>query len=127
MMMQDVFCAEGDPGFVRVCAVAEVPELMPRKVHVEGRALLVCRDESAGQGPAFYAVDELCPHKLESMAYGLVHEGKIVCPHHQYAFDLETGRSSMRRCPALGVYETKIRGEAVWVRIPGIRHLEEEE
>ncbi len=100
-------------GYQPGCALSEVPELMPRKVSLGGRSLLVCRTEEGAS-----AVDELCPHKLESMAFGVVHEGRIICPHHQYSFDLETGRCSMRKCAPVNVYPVHIMDGEVLIKLP---------
>lgn len=103
-----------DQGFVRVCGYAQVPEIMPYKAIIDGRSVLICRTPDGGVS----AVDEMCPHKVQSMAFGVVHEGKIICPHHQYAFDLETGKSSMRRCPPVEVFQALVQGDEVYVKLP---------
>ena len=102
----------------RACDASRVPEMMPLKLTLADRAILVCR--SLGQ---VWAVDEMCPHKRESMAYGVVHEGQIICPHHQYAFDLDTGRTTMRRCPPATVYSAQLADDdqSIWVLLPGAR------
>ncbi|MEM1349852.1 MAG: Rieske 2Fe-2S domain-containing protein [Myxococcota bacterium] len=100
-------------GFHDVGAASEVRGVMPKRVLVENRGVLVCR-----QGDELHAVDELCPHKYKSMAYGLVHGGKIVCPHHQYGFDLRSGRCDKRRCAPINVYELVVDADdRVWVRV----------
>jgi nitrite reductase/ring-hydroxylating ferredoxin subunit len=102
-------------GFVRACAVDEVPSMMPRRVVLNARGILICRGKDL---ESIFAVDELCPHKSESMAMGLVHEGRILCPHHQYTFDLETGRcTNQRRCLPVQTYPVKIIDGAVFVRL----------
>lgn len=101
-----------EQGYQRACALADVPQMMPRKVSLGGRDVLVCRS-----GEEVFAVDELCPHKLQSMAYGVVHEGKIICPHHQYGFALDTGRCDRRRCAPVQTYPAAVAGEDVYVKL----------
>jgi nitrite reductase (NADH) small subunit len=107
--MTDVLSQEG---FEKACATAEVPTMMPKKVELSTRSVLVCRE-----GDSFYAVDEICPHKQKSMAMGLVFEGKIVCPWHQYGFNLETGRCDQRRCAPVETYEVRVVDDVVYVRV----------
>lgn len=102
-----------DAGFMHACPLGEVPTIMPRKVSINQRALLVCRTPDGGAS----AVDELCPHKLESMAFGVVHDGRLICPHHQYSFDLETGRCSQRRCEPVGVYPVHVIEGEVFIKV----------
>lgn len=102
-----------EAGFVPACAAAEIPTLWPRKVKVHGHSVLLCR---GAKEEAVHAVAELCPHKNQSMAFGLVSEGKITCPHHQYAFSLDTGRADRRRCASLDVYDVYVYEGMVYVR-----------
>lgn len=107
--MNDTLLKEG---FERACRADEVPEMMPKKVDLEGRSVLVCRGADG-----FYALDEICPHKQKSMAMGLVFEGKLVCPWHQYGFDLETGRCDQRKCAPAHTFEVRVVDEVVFVRV----------
>ena len=102
--------AEELEDFERVCAVDEVPEHMPRRVEVNGRGVLVCRKDGE-----IFAVDAICPHENESMERGVIFQGQIICPHHQYRFDLKTGRCN-RRCAPVQTYEVKVVDGGVWVR-----------
>ncbi len=101
-----------DAGYRAVCAVEAIPQMMPKKVDVDGRSLLVCRDQGE-----VYAVDEICPHKQRSMAYGVVFAGKLTCPHHQYEFELATGRCTRRRCAPVLTYEVEVVDAQVFVRL----------
>lgn len=38
-----------------------------------------------------YALNNTCIHKGKKLARGLVFKGHIICPGHQWAFDLRTG------------------------------------
>lgn len=97
-------------GFECVCTVDDVPEHMPRAVEVKERRVLICR-----RGDEFYAVDEICPHENKSMRRGVLVQNEIMCPHHQYRFNLKTGRCH-RRCAPVKTYEVEVIDEQVWVR-----------
>ena len=101
-----------DEGYEAVCDLEEVPQMMPKKVDVNGRGVLLCRSDDG-----LVAVDEICPHKTKSMAYGLVHDDKLICPHHQYEFELESGRcKNKRRCPPATLYDIEVVDDTVYVR-----------
>lgn len=99
-------------GFELACSIDEVSVVMPKRVEIRERGVLICRSQDA-----FYAVDEICPHKQKSMAHGIVFDGDIICPWHSYAFDLETGRSNQRRCAPANVYELEIVDKQIYVRL----------
>jgi nitrite reductase/ring-hydroxylating ferredoxin subunit len=100
-----------EKGFERVAAVHDIPEQMPRLVQVRGRGVLLCRSSDG-----VHALAEICPHKNESMKFGVVFMGKLICPHHQYGFHLDSGRCDKRRCEAVTTYEVEMVGDEVFVR-----------
>lgn len=98
-------------GFQRVANVEDVPSQMPRLVELDGRGVLLCRGNDG-----IRALDEICPHKRESMKFGVVFMGKLICPHHQYGFNLENGRCDKRRCEPVQTYDVEVVDDEVWVR-----------
>lgn len=102
-----------DQGFVVACRTSDVPAMMPKRVVVEGRGLLVCRHRMR-----FLVVDELCPHRQKSMALGLVMGAELICPHHQYRFEIATGACVSHPCAPLATYEVASEGDTIYVRLP---------
>lgn len=67
----------------------------------------------------FKACEYACPHRGEEMHKGMVNYlGEIICPWHNYRFDLETGAESSGRCKDLILYRTRVSEEGVFVNIP---------
>jgi nitrite reductase (NADH) small subunit len=60
------------------------------------------------------ALDNVCIHKQRELSKGVILNRRIVCPGHQWAFELETGfcRERERSQP---VYQTKIHDDVVLV------------
>jgi len=94
-----------------VASVEDVPRMRPLSVEVDGRGVLVCLQDDEVR-----AVDEICPHEERSMRYGVVQGGSIVCPHHQYKFDLETGRCKRHKCEPATTYEVHLEDGEVFVK-----------
>jgi nitrite reductase (NADH) small subunit len=63
------------------------------KVTVEVRDRLVLVLWNDGQP---VAMDDTCIHRQRSLSEGVLLNGRIVCPGHQWAFDLETGLCNAR-------------------------------
>ena len=57
-----------------------------------------------------YAVDNLCPHQGASLALGEIKEDKIVCPLHQYHFNIKDGTCNIERFH-LKRYEVEVLDE----------------
>lgn len=75
--------------WLKVCDRQDLPaEGQAREFSVAGRTL--CVATIAGQPRA---LDNVCPHRGGPLAEGVVEHGKIICPWHQFEFDLATGEA----------------------------------
>jgi nitrite reductase (NADH) small subunit len=75
--------------------IAQIPEGEGRNFDVSGRRIAVFRGRD---GRAFAAQAE-CPHRGGPLADGLVGGSTLVCPLHEWRFDLATGRTENGTCP----------------------------
>lgn len=56
----------------------------------------------------YYAVQDSCPHNGESLSKGQINYlGEIICPWHNYQFDLQSGRECQSRSRDLQTYPIK--------------------
>lgn len=61
---------------------------------VDGEAVLVLAHEGD-----FYAFANICIHKQRELAKGVILNDRLVCPGHQWAFDLQCGWEAVKnRC-----------------------------
>jgi 3-phenylpropionate/trans-cinnamate dioxygenase ferredoxin subunit len=66
----------------------------------------------------FYAVQDACSHNGESLSKGAINfAGEIVCPWHNYRFDLRTGRACDSDCRDLKRYPLKWDGTGFFIGI----------
>lgn len=57
----------------------------------------------------FFAVQDACTHNSESLSKGWVnHIGEIICPWHNYRFELRTGRPCDSTCADLRTFPVKV-------------------
>jgi nitrite reductase (NADH) small subunit len=93
-------------------AAAALKDLQRRKktlVQVEGEdvALFLVGDR-------VFALHDTCMHEQRSLSKGAILRGRVVCPGHQWQFDLETGWvEDQERCQP--TYDVKVEGETVFV------------
>jgi 5,5'-dehydrodivanillate O-demethylase len=67
-----------------IAASGELTDEKPiKKVRCLGEDLVVYKDKSGGYG----LVGEQCPHRLTSLAFGMVDDEGIRCPYHGWKFD----------------------------------------
>lgn len=66
-----------------------------------------------------YAVQDFCTHNKESLSKGTVNYlGEIICPWHNYQFQLKSGRECNQRSADLHVYPVEVRDDGVFIDIP---------
>lgn len=66
----------------------------------------------------FYAVQDRCTHNGESLSKGTVnHLGEIICPWHNYCFDLQTGRELSSRSSDLITYPIRVDSTGFYVGV----------
>ena len=62
------------------------------------------------------ALDNVCPHRGGPLAEGTIEGEKVVCPWHQFEFDLATGESDDPDTKA-DAYALRVNGDDVMVEI----------
>ena len=67
---------------------------------------------------AFYAVQDSCTHSGASLSKGMINYlGEIICPLHNYCFDLQSGRESSSRAADLKTFPVKIDETGFYIGI----------
>ena len=80
-----------DEGWTTVGSVADVNRRKKVVIEVHGRKVLVLAHDNR-----FYAFDNICIHRQRELSKGVILNGKIVCPGHQWAFALDTGWEAVK-------------------------------
>ncbi len=86
-----------------------------RNFEVDGKQIAVFRTRAGG----LYASQARCPHRQGPLADGLVGPASVVCPLHEWQFDLATGKTENGTC-GIEVYPVSIdENGLVSVDMPG--------
>lgn len=82
----------------------QIPEKRPQLVIIGDTRICLVRLKTG-----YAAVQDSCSHKGESLSKGSVNYlGEIICPWHNYCFELRTGREINGRSWPLKTYPLKI-------------------
>ena len=99
--------------WVRMCGREELPaEAAAKEFCVRGHT--VCVATLKGKP---LALDNVCPHRGGPLAQGTVEHGKIVCPWHQWEFDLATGEASHAPAAKATTYPLRQQGDDILVEL----------
>lgn len=94
-----------------VGTTADVTKRKKVVISVDDRQILVVAHEGA-----FYAFDNICIHRDRELSKGVILNGKLVCPGHQWAFALGTGWEAVKeQCQP--THAVCVEGANVFVRI----------
>jgi 3-phenylpropionate/trans-cinnamate dioxygenase ferredoxin subunit len=64
----------------------------------------------------FYMVDDECPHNRVPLSKGWCNtQGDIVCPWHNYQFNLKLGHETTGKGMGVNVYKVEIRTDGLYV------------
>lgn len=75
-----------------------------RSFRVGGLEIAVFRPRQGG----VFATQARCPHRGAPLVDGLVGGGRVVCPFHAYAFELESGAPVGNPCSALRTFPVRV-------------------
>lgn len=99
--------------YVRILAQSELPAAgMVRDVTVAGRSLCVANVDGA-----ICVLDGTCPHEGGPLGEGIIEDGRVVCPWHSYAFDVQTGEARDDPSVKAEILEAKVENGGLHVRL----------
>ena len=90
-----------------------VPEGTIKKLFIKENEYVIIHTKNE-----FTVAEALCPHMKESLHKGSLNAfNQIICPLHEYRFDLETGTESSRRCPDLKIFKVEVKADGLYLNI----------
>lgn len=90
----------------------ELKEGTMKLVSVDGTPILLIR-----QSGQIFAIDNRCPHQGCGFSGGTLDGLVIVCPCHDWRFNLVTGEYEVEPAFRLVMYEWKIKDGKIWVKL----------
>jgi nitrite reductase/ring-hydroxylating ferredoxin subunit len=91
-----------------------VPERVIKKVILGETSIAIVRI-----GEYFHSFQAFCPHRGASLIQGTINSsGEIICPLHQYRFDLETGQVKSGYCDDLAIFPNELTDNGLEITIP---------
>lgn len=90
--------------------LAEIPEGEGRNFEVAGRRVAVFRLRDG----RVFATQAQCPHRKGPLSDGLLGGDTLVCPLHEWRFNLATGETENGSC-AIETYELRVEADGSMV------------
>ena len=68
----------------------------------------------------FYAISDLCPHRMDSLSEGELDGDLVMCPSHGSMFNVKTGEVSGPPADSpVETFEVRVEGDEVQIATPG--------
>lgn len=91
-----------------------IPERKIKKIVAGKKLLAVLRS-----GELIHVFDAQCPHRGADLTQANINgAGEIICPLHQYRFDMTTGDVRSGYCPPLAVYRSELKDNGLHIYLP---------
>lgn len=89
-------------------SVEQIPVGEGRRFEIGGVGIAVFRSRPG----RMFATQAECTHRAGPLADGLIGGGALICPLHNFKFNLETGEPLGNDCPALRTYRVSLNESA---------------
>ena len=110
LQVQSASVSQQVPRYVKVAEVDSVTPGNSVAVKLEGNFIGIHNVEGE-----FFAIDNICPHVGGVLHAGKQEGGVIVCPIHQWKFDVKTGKCIWPGECELATFPLKVRGGDILV------------
>ncbi|MGA3060415.1 MAG: Rieske (2Fe-2S) protein [Candidatus Bathyarchaeia archaeon] len=90
----------------------ELQEGTMKLVSIDGSPVLLIK-----QGGQVFAIDNRCPHMGCCFSGGTLDGNVIICPCHDWRFNLKTGEYEDQPSIKLKMYDWKIESGKIWVKL----------
>jgi nitrite reductase (NADH) small subunit len=102
-------CSGAESNWVDVGSTTEVTRRRKIVIDVGDEQIFVLAHDGD-----FFAFQNICIHRQREISKGVVLNGRVVCPGHQWAFDLRTGWESIKQ-ECQPTYRVRIEDDVVQV------------
>ncbi|QPJ66840.1 MAG: Rieske 2Fe-2S domain-containing protein [Candidatus Nitrohelix vancouverensis] len=63
----------------------------------------------------YYAIDNKCPHRGAPLGEGRIEECIVICPNHEWRFDLKDGSSHQNPELKITIYPVRTKGGKIYI------------
>lgn len=91
-----------------------IPDRSIKKIILGDQNITLVRVDSD-----FFAFQGYCPHRGAPLYQGSLNQSnEIICPLHQYRFNIQSGEVKAGACPELETFPTQLTNQGLEISIP---------
>ena len=102
--------------WIKVGELADIPKQGARCIDAGELTIAIFR----GTNDEVFALEDKCPHKNGPLSQGIVHDGCVTCPLHNWVISLATGEAQGADEGATRSFDVKLENGAVLLNANGL-------
>lgn len=99
--------------WISIGIVADIPQRGSRCVKNGDMTIAIFRTAD----DRIFALEDKCPHKSGPLSQGIVHDGCVTCPLHNWVISLENGKAQGADDGATASFPIKLDGEKIFISL----------
>lgn len=103
--------------WVPIGKLSDIPRQGARCIEVSDMTIAVFRTVD----DQVFALEDKCPHKNGPLSQGIVHDGCVTCPLHNWVISLESGEAQGADEGSTATFGTKLDGENILFDLGSVR------
>lgn len=105
--------------WLEIGTLADIPRQGARCVHLGDTRVAVFRTAD----DRVFALEDQCPHAKGPLSQGIVHDGAVTCPMHNWVISLESGEALGADQGVTACFPVRQEGQTILVAL-GRRHAD---
>jgi len=101
--------SEMNGGWIEIGRISDIPRRGARCVENGGTTIAVFRTFD----DRLFALEDRCPHREGPLSQGIVHDGCVTCPLHNWVISLEDGEAQGADRGRTVTFPVKLDGETI--------------
>jgi nitrite reductase (NADH) small subunit len=98
---------------LKVGALSELPPGSVKEVELAGESYAVCNVDGS-----LHCLEGICPHAGGPLGQGTLNGSNLVCPLHEYEFDLRTGANDMDEDLQAKTFPVRVENGDIFIEVP---------
>ena len=108
------------PHWIEIGTLDDIPKRGARCVRNGPMTIAVFRTDD----DKVFALEDRCPHKQGPLSQGIVHDGCVTCPLHNWVISLESGAAQGADEGVAATYPCRLEGGRVMLRLTPHRSVD---
>jgi nitrite reductase (NADH) small subunit len=98
---------------LKVGSLSELPPGSVKEVEVGGDSFALCNLDGS-----LHCLEGICPHAGGPLGQGTINGKNLVCPLHEYEFDLQTGVNDMDEDLQAKTFPVRVENGEILIEVP---------